>query len=174
VDGPTLIFLVIGAVGAVVLGLALLGAGILHVAHVDLGGPASVESIAGFLGAFGFGGAIASELLHARTPLGIAAAAGAGLAAAVPTAYLAVRLSRWARDIQTDPTLTRLDLIGTIGVVVTPIPASGYGEVRVRVAGLPVKLNARADHPIPYGTEVFVIEAPSDTSVIVEPTLPLG
>jgi hypothetical protein len=33
-----------------------------------------------------------------------------------------------------------------------------------------VKLNARAATPIPIGAQVFVVEAPSDTSVIVEET----
>ncbi|MDP9795126.1 membrane protein implicated in regulation of membrane protease activity [Catenuloplanes nepalensis] len=168
-DAPTLVFLLVGGFGAAVLTLALLGAGALRVVHVDLGGPASVESIAGFLGAFGFGGAIAAQLLGARSAGEVLAAAGVGVAAAVPTAYLAVRLSRWARNIPTDATLTRADLVGAIGVVVTPIPVRGYGEVRVRAGGLPVKLNARADSALPLGTEVFVVEAPSDTSVVVEP-----
>lgn len=171
-DGPTLIFLLIGALGASVLVLALLGSGLLHIVHVDLGGRASAESVAGFLGAFGFGAAVASELLDARTPLVVSVAVVAGVAAAAPAAYLAARLSRWARNIETDATLTRDDLVGTIGVVVTPIPPSGYGEVRVRVAGLQVKLHARAEYPVGLGIEVFVIEAPSDTSVIVEPLLP--
>nr|MDT0658601.1 hypothetical protein [Micromonospora sp. DSM 115978] len=172
--GVTLIFLVIGGLGALVLVLSLIGAGILDVAGADFGGIASVSSVAAFLGAFGFGGAIASELLGAYTPVAVVGAAGAGLAAALPAAYLAVRLSRWASDIQTDATPTRADLVGTLGVVVTPIPHQGYGEVRVRVAGLPVKLHARADRPIPLGTEIFVVEAPSDTSVVVEPTLRAG
>lgn len=85
---------------------------------------------------------------------------------------LAVRLSRWARNIHTDGTPGRLDLIGSIGVVITPIPASGYGEVQVRVAGQPIKLYAQATRPIPRGTEIFVIEAPSDTSVLVEAIQP--
>ncbi|MFI5844682.1 hypothetical protein ACIA8K_33780 [Catenuloplanes sp. NPDC051500] len=165
---PTLIFLLVGGLGAAILAVALLGAGALRVVHVDLGGPASVESIAGFLGAFGFGGAIAAEVLGARTPGQLLAAAGIGVAAAVPTAYLAVRLSHWARNIPTDATPTRADLIGAMGVVVTAIPHHGYGEVRVRFGGLPVKLYARADRPIGLGAEIFVVEAPSDTSVIVE------
>ena len=70
--------------------------------------------------------------------------------------------------MRTDATPTRDDLVGALGVVVTPIPASGYGEVRVRLGGQPVKLNARADQPVPLGAQVFVVEAPSDTSVIVE------
>jgi hypothetical protein len=55
-------------------------------------------------------------------------------------------------------------------VVVTAIPAQGYGEIRITLGGQPVKLNARAPQPVALGARVFVVEAPSDTSVIVEPT----
>ncbi|MEH1012648.1 NfeD family protein [Micromonospora sp. CPCC 206060] len=164
----TLIFLIIGGVGVVVLTLALLGAELLHFAHPDADGPVPLEVAAGFTGALGFGAAIANELIGGGSPGSIALAAGIGVLAAVPTAWLAAKLSRAARDMRTDPTPTRSDLVGSLGVVVTPIPANGYGEVRVRVAGQPVKLNARADRPIPTGTQVFVVDAPSDTSVHVE------
>jgi membrane protein implicated in regulation of membrane protease activity len=166
----TVVFLIIGGLGLVVLALSLLGAEILHFGHPDVDGPVSLEAVAGFVGAFGFVAAIASELLDAGTAVAVLAAAGAGVVAAVPTAYLALRLARAARNMRTDPTPTRQDLVGCLGVVVTPIPAAGYGEVRVRVAGQPVKLNARADRPVPIGARVFVVEAPSDTSVVVEET----
>jgi len=52
---------------------------------------------------------------------------------------------------------------------VTPIPAGGLGEVRVRFAGQQVKFSARADAPLPLGARVFVVAATSDTSVVVEP-----
>jgi len=55
-------------------------------------------------------------------------------------------------------------------VIVTPIPAQGYGEVRISIGGQPVKLNARSDQAVSLGARVFVIEAPSDTSVVVEET----
>ena len=164
----TLIFLIIGGVGVGVLALALLGAGLLHIGHPDVDGPVSVEAVAGFTGAFGFGAAITNELLGGRTHAMVAAAAAGGVLAAVPTAWLAIRLTRAARDMRTDPTPNRDDLVGAIGLVVTPVPAVGYGEVRVRVAGQPVKLNARADHPIPVGARIFVVEALSETSVHVE------
>ncbi|MFF5177091.1 hypothetical protein ACFY2Q_03570 [Micromonospora sp. NPDC000316] len=164
----TLIFLLIGAAGVGVLVLALIGTELLHFGHVNVDGPASTEAVAGFAGAFGFGGAIVNELLGARTPGMIAGAAAAGLVAAVPTAWLAARLSRAARNMRTDPTPTRNDLVGALGLVVTPVPVDGYGEVRVRVAGQPVKLNARADKPIPVGAQVFVVQALSETSVHVE------
>ncbi|MFU8873388.1 hypothetical protein [Micromonospora sp. SL4-19] len=164
----TLIFLIIGGVGVGVLALALLGAELLTFGHPDADGPVSVEAVAGFIGAFGFGAAIVNELLGGRTAWMIAAAVAGGALAAVPTAWLATRLSRAARDMRTDATPTRNDLIGAVGLVVTPVPTTGYGEVRVRVAGQPVKLNARADQPIPLGARIFVVEALSETSVHVE------
>ncbi|MFI7304280.1 hypothetical protein ACIBM8_13810 [Micromonospora aurantiaca] len=164
----TLIFLIIGGVGVGVLTLALLGSGVLHVGQPDVDGPVSLEAAAGFTGAFGFGGAIVNELLGGRTPGMIAAAVAGGALAAVPTGWLAARLSRAARNMRTDATPTRDHLAGAIGLVVTPIPSGGYGEVRVRLAGQPVKLNARADGPMPVGTRIFVVEALSETSVHVE------
>jgi membrane protein implicated in regulation of membrane protease activity len=101
----------------------------------------------------------------------IAVAVAAGALAAVPAAWLAWRLSRAARNMRTDATPQRQHLVGSLGVVVTPVPAgAGYGEVRVRLGGQPVKLNARADRAIAAGARVFVVEAPSETSVVVEET----
>ncbi|HET9518710.1 MAG TPA: hypothetical protein VFO77_13400 [Actinoplanes sp.] len=165
----TFVFLIIGGLGVAVLALSLLGAELLHFGHVAADGPFSVEAVAGFLGAFGFGAAIVNELLGGRTPGMVAVAAAGGALSAVPTAWLAVRLSRAARNMRTDPTPTRDDLVGALGQVVTPVPADGYGEVRVRVAGQPMKLNARADHPIGVGTQIFVVLSLSETSVHVEP-----
>lgn len=164
----TLIFLIIGGAGVGVLTLALLGSGVLPLGHPDVDGPVSLEAVAGFTGAFGFGAAIVNELLGGRTPGMIAGAVAGGALAAVPTGWLAARLSRAARNMRTDATPTRDHLVGAIGLVVTPVPADGYGEVRVRLAGQPVKLNARADHPIPVGARIFVVEALSETSVHVE------
>ncbi|MGK5683451.1 hypothetical protein [Actinoplanes sp. URMC 104] len=162
----TVVFLVLGAAGVAVLALALLGGELLSVLHLG-DGPVSLEVVAGFLGAFGFAGAIAMELLGAP-----AGAAGIGLVAAVPTAWLALRLSRAAHAMPTDATPRRDDLVGALGVVVTAVPAGGgYGEVRIELGGQPVKLYARADRAVPAGAQVFVIEAPSDTSVVVEETL---
>jgi membrane-bound ClpP family serine protease len=169
VGAATVVFLVIGGLGILVLAVSLLGAELLDLGHIELPEVFTLEVVAGFLGALGFVGAIASELLDARTPGSVAAAAGVGALAALPAGYLALRLSRAARNMQTDATPTRADLVGTLGVVVTPIPTAGYGEVRVRLGGQPVKLYARADHPIPIGAEIFVVEAASETSVVVEP-----
>jgi len=164
----TLIFLIIGGSGVALLVLALLGTELAHLGNPEIDGPISLEAIAGFAGVLGFAGAIACELLDARSFGQIAAAGGVGALAAVPAGWLASRLSRAARNMRTDPTPTRNDLVGSLGVVVTPIPHSGYGEVRVRVSGQPVKLNARAERPIALGAQIFVVEALSETSVLVE------
>ncbi|MDI6097420.1 hypothetical protein QLQ12_02245 [Actinoplanes sp. NEAU-A12] len=171
----TVVFLVIGGVAVAILALALFGGELLHFGHPEAGGPVSLEVVAGFLGAFGFAGAAAAELSGARTPGSIAVAAVCGALAAVPAAWLAWRLSRAARNMRTDATPQREHLVGSLGVVVTPVPAgTGYGEVRIRLGGQPVKVYARADRAIPTGAQVFVIEAPSDTSVVVEETPQLG
>jgi membrane protein implicated in regulation of membrane protease activity len=169
----TVVFLLVGGAGALVLALSLFGAEFLHFGHFAMPDFFSVEALAGFLGAFGFAGAIASELLGARTPGTVVVSAAVGVLAAVPTAYFAIRLSRAARNMRTDATPTRADLVGTLGVVVTPISTTGYGEVRVRLGGQPIKLYAKADRPLPVGAEIFVIEASSETSVVVEPVHPV-
>ncbi|GAA0461817.1 hypothetical protein Ade02nite_16430 [Paractinoplanes deccanensis] len=162
----TTIYLVIGAAGVVVLALSLLGGELLSFLHVG-DGPVSLEVVAGFVGAFGFASAIAAELSGSAVLPPVA-----GLVAALPTAWFALRLSRAAHGMRTDATPTRRDLVGTLGVVVTAVPrGGGYGEVRVLLGGQPVKVYARAEHPIAAGAQVFVVEAPSDTSVVVEETL---
>jgi membrane protein implicated in regulation of membrane protease activity len=165
----TLAFLVIGGIGVAVLAVSLLVGDLLGLGHPDAGGPFSLPAVAGFVGAFGFAGAIADVLVPGEVA-GLVAALVVGAFAAVPTAWFAVKLSRMAMNMRTDPTPTREDLVGTLGVVVTPIPATGYGEVRVTLAGQPVKLYATADRPLPRGTRVFVVAAPSATSVVVEET----
>jgi membrane protein implicated in regulation of membrane protease activity len=168
----TMAFLVIGGIGLALLALSLLIGDLLHLghAHADADGPFSVPAIGGFVGAFGFVGAIGARLAPAGTDWEVIIGGGAGLLAALPTAWLATRLARAALNMRTDATPTRSDLVGTMGVVVSPIPLQGYGEVRVSLGGLPLKVNARADRALPRGARVFVVEAPTSTSVIVEET----
>lgn len=163
----TTVFLVVGGAGIAVLAISLLIGDVLHFGHPDVDGPFSLPAVAGFVGAFGLAGAVGSRLGDGQA-VAIVAAVLIGLLAAVPTAWFTIRLARAATSMPTDATPTRADFVGTTGVVVTPIPAEGYGEVRVQLAGQPVKLNARAERPMALGTQVLVIDAPSSTSVIVE------
>jgi membrane-bound ClpP family serine protease len=158
-----MLFLAIGGLGLLLFVLSLLGVELL-----DLDGLIPLEAVAVATGTFGFAAAIASSSLDPRTAPALLAVAGIGVAAAVPAAWLALRLSRAAQRMPTDATPTSEDLPGLLGVVVTPIPADGYGEVRVALGGQPVKLNATADSPIPLGAEIFVVSVRSETSVVVE------
>ena len=163
----TVVFLVIGGIGVVLLALGLLGGQLAGIVSAEFDATVPTEAVAGFLGVFGFGAAVTSVLLGATGPGPLALSAGVGLAAAVPATFLIARLSRAARDMATDDTPQRSDLIGTNGVVVSPIPAGGYGEVRLHLGGHHLKYNARADAPMALGTPVLVVEVPSDTSVVV-------
>jgi membrane protein implicated in regulation of membrane protease activity len=146
------------------------GHGHFHLGHTDGGTDLSLPVLAGFLGAFGFGGAIAATLAGGTGLVALGAALVVGLLAAVPTAFLAGKLVNAAMNMATDATPSSDDLVGTTGVVVTPVPVDGYGEVRLAVAGQQMKFNARSAQPLALGTQVFVIEVPSPTSVLVEPT----
>jgi len=196
------VFLIIGGFALLLLLLSLVGGGHLHLGHFHVGhlhlghlhlghahlghaggghggggnggAELSLPVIAGFLGAFGFGGAIVESLLPGRGGTGLLIAVVVGLLAAVPTGWLAGRLVNAAMNMSTDATLTSNDLLGTVGVVITPVPVGGYGEVRLAVAGQQIKFNARSDQPLALGTRVFVIEVPTPTSVLVEPTPPVG
>lgn len=184
----TITFLIVGGFGLFLLASSVLFGSHFHLGHAHLhihlpfhwhighaghaGHPGSeaafsLPSIAGFIGAFGFGGAIAAQLLPGHSALG---ASLVGLAAAIPTAWGAARLTRAAMDMRTDATPTQRDVVGSLGVVIREIPQDGYGEVRVSFAGQLMKFHARATAPLPVGAQILVIDAPSTTSVVVEST----
>lgn len=167
-DPVTVGLLVLGCAGALVLaGSLLLG----EFLPADADGPFSVPALAAFLGAFGFFGAVGHTVGGGSGTGAIAAAVGAGLVGAIPTAWLTIRLSRMLARMPTDATLTASSLVASTGVVVTPIAAGAFGEVQVNVGGQPLKLYAKADRALPLGTAVFVVEALTESSVIVVETL---
>lgn len=167
-DPVTLWFLVAGGIGAGLLLLALVVGDLLHIGGVDADGPFSFPAIAAFVGGAGFAGAAASSLLPftSDTTRGVVSAA-IGVVAALPLAWFAVRLSRGLMNMSTDRTPNDDDLAGALGVVITPIPADGYGEVRIRLGGQDVKYSARSEQPLARGSQIFVVHALSSTSVEV-------
>ncbi|CAM3308310.1 NfeD family protein [Stackebrandtia soli] len=166
----TTVFLIMGSVGIAALVLSILLGDLFHVDVAD--GVFSLPVVAGFVSALGFGGMIGSYLAPGSSSVRAFIGVGIGLLFAVPAAWLTWRLTRAAMHMPTDTTPDQDSLLGTIGVVVTPITAERPGEVRVLLAGQPVKLRARAETPMEQGTQVFVIEAESATTVLVEPTTP--
>lgn len=159
-------FLVIGAVGlAVVLGSLVLGdflEGLFD--GLDFGGGVfSAPVIGSFLAAFGFG----ASLIMTATGVGASGGALGGLASGVVIAALALLMTRALMDMPTDPPVRTADLVGATGVVITPIPHGGFGEVSLTHAGQITKLSARAAQPVAAGTTVVVTQVTSSSSVLV-------
>ncbi|GAA3820875.1 hypothetical protein ACFS5L_38775 [Streptomyces phyllanthi] len=162
-------FLGLGIAGVVLLALSLVLDGVLEGLFHGVGaldglfdGWLSLPVIAGFVSMLGFSGAI----VMGTTGLGAAGAVAIGVPAGGATAWFAYRLSRALLDDASGAPRDD-DLIGASGSVVTPIPADGYGEVLVHLAGQPVKLAAKSTVPVARGAEVWVEEALSQTAVSV-------
>ena len=173
-DPVTLTFLVVGGVGVVLLLVAVLAGDIGDFGHPDADGIFSLPALCALLGGAGFVGAIPAALTEGRLgTLGrVLLSVAIGLAAALPLAYGAVRLSAGLMHMRTDRTLVDSDLIGAQGRVITAISAPGLGEVRLDVAGQQLKYYARSARPLAAGTPVYVIDTPSPTSVEVVSTAP--
>lgn len=168
----TTIFLVVGGLSLVLLLISVVVGDLGHFG-ADADGPFSLPAIAAFLGGGGFAGAAASSLLDdhlADTPRLLASLA-AGAVVALPLAFGAIRLMSALMRMNTDETLTGAGLLGSHGVVVTPIAGpTSFGEVRLTIGGLTLKYNARSQYPLPVGTPVYVIDVPTETSVEVVST----
>ncbi|GAB2773504.1 hypothetical protein GCM10027020_28490 [Nocardioides salsibiostraticola] len=162
-------FLILGIVGLLLLTASLLLGdlfdGVLDGLFDALAGDIfSTAVIGAFVSAFGFGGAIAvgSGLPGlVAIPIGIASGVGFG--------WFAVWLTRLIRDGGSDGTPHTSDVLGRDGTVISPIPADGYGTVRVLLGGHVLRLNARADRPLDTGVEIHVTNILSPTAVDVAP-----
>jgi hypothetical protein len=160
-------FLVIGAVGIVMLLFSLIVGEHVHGIFDALGGGDwfTGSSLAAFLGALGFGGAIVQQLTGS-TALAVVGGILLGVIFGGVIAYGMIKL----RLIDTGGAVTTNDLMDAPGVVLSDIPALGFGEVRVTRQGQMMKLNAKSAIPISTGTQVTVINVLSATAVVVEPT----
>ncbi|WP_418955471.1 hypothetical protein [Streptomyces tritici] len=162
-------FLGLGSAGLVLLVLALVLDGVVEGVLDGFGGAPdgflSLPAIAGFVSALGFTGAI----VLGATGTGAGVAAGAGAVAGAGVARLTWTFGRALTRDGGASAPRGEDLTGTSGSVVTAVPAGGYGEVLLRLAGQPVKFAARSDVPLARGTEVWVEAVLSPTSVAVRP-----
>jgi hypothetical protein len=163
------VFLVIGAVGLAIVLLALvLGEvleGIFGAFDLDAGGGVfSAPVLGSFLASFGFGAA----LIMFATGAGATVGALGGLASGIVVGGIALVMMRSLINMPTDETVTTAGLAGATGVVVTAIPADGFGEVTIRHHGSQHKYNARAPEPIAAGTSVRVTAVLSASAVQVE------
>lgn len=159
------VFLVVGAVGVVLLLVALVVGDVLDGALEGLSaGFFSTEALAGFLGALGFGGAIALETTGSTS-----IAVVVGLVLGVLLGWLAARASRFLHGDGEGDTVRTSDMLERIGSVVSAIPEGGFGVVSLSVGGHITRLNARSSVAVPAGTQVSVTQVISPTAVQVEP-----
>jgi membrane-bound ClpP family serine protease len=160
------LLLILGVVGVVVLALSLIIDGFLEGVFDALGAGdwVSLPALAGFVSAFGFGGAAVLGL----TDSGALATAG-GVVAGAGFGWLAVRMSRALMRGGSGDVVSESTLVGSLGTVVTPIPANGFGEVLLAVSGHSAKYFARCDEPVPLGQSVAVVSAISSSAVFVTP-----
>ncbi|MFJ8112548.1 hypothetical protein [Streptomyces sp. NPDC096132] len=165
-------FLGLGIGGVVLLALSLVFDGVLEGLFDGVGvldglfdGLLSLPVIAGFVSMLGFSGAIAMG----TTGVGAVGATAIGTPSGIATGWLAYHLSRVLLRDRSGAAPRDDDLIGAPGSVVTAIPADGYGEVLVHLAGQPVKLAAKSQAPVARGAEVWVEGTLSRTAVSVRP-----
>lgn len=163
-------FLIIGGVGVVLVLLALVIGDLLDgLLHLDvLGGDLfSISSLAAFVGAFGFGGAIGLALID-----NMLVAVIVGLVVGALAAWGAISLTRTLKSGEDAASFRSDSMIGHSGQVITAIPEGGYGEIRISVGGHVRKLSAKANEPVLPGQEVWVSAILSPTAVEVTPTTP--
>ncbi|NPC41100.1 hypothetical protein [Nocardioides sp. zg-1230] len=159
------VFLVVGAVGVLLLLVALVVGDVLDGALEGLSaGFFSTEALAGFLGALGFGGAIALATTGSTT-----LAVVVGLVLGVLLGWLAARASKFLHGNGEGDTVRTTDVLEKIGSVVSAIPEGGFGVVSLSVGGHITRLNARSSIAVPAGTQVSVTQVISPTAVQVEP-----
>ncbi|WP_114559529.1 NfeD family protein [Desertihabitans aurantiacus] len=160
------VFFVVGAVGLVLLVVTLIAGEVVEGIFDGIGGEwLSGAGLAGFIGAFGFAGALAYDLSGGSVGIGIVV----GLLAGVAMGALVAVGTRFLRKEENDSTVRTASLVGRACSVSTPIPADGYGEVTLVAAGHITRLNARAAAPIPVGANVTITAILSATAVVVEP-----
>ncbi len=104
-------------------------------------------AVAGFLGAFGFAGAIVLGSTE-----GMVGAVLAGLAAGVVVGVLAAVATRHLQGGGDETTVRSSALVGLTGIVINDIPAQGYGEVSVVVAGHLTSSTRAAPNQCPRAT----------------------
>lgn len=163
-----LAFLVIGGLGVILLLLALVVGDVFSGALDVFGGGADwmFGAVAGFLGAFGFAGAIVLGLTDR-----LSVAVLTGLVAGAVVGAIAAAAARYLQRGGDEATVRSAALVGLNGIVVNDIPDQGYGEISVVVAGHLTKLNARCPEPLAAGSPVIVDAVLSPTSVSVVPRM---
>ena len=160
-------FLIVGAVGLVVLLLSALFDGVLDAFDFDVfdNGIVSTVSIAAFIAVFGFAGAIATSM-NAGLPVALGVGSAAGVVAGALIGGITVLLRKAE---QPEGTFHTRQLVGAEGTVVSPAPAGAHATVSLPFQGTNERFGAIADLDLTAGARIRVTSVISDTRVHVEP-----
>ena len=166
------VLLVVGGLGLLVL-LAGLVFGELLDGTLDVALPGDLgtgvpAAVGAAMAAFGFGSALALASADLSAPVSLVLGAAGGVA----VGGVSYRLAKALIGDEAEPHRTT-SLYGVFGSLVTAIPAGGFGEMVLVHAGERRKVSARADQPLPAGTQVYVVEILSETAVAVAPASPV-
>ena len=160
-------FLIIGGIGLAVLVVALVLGDLFELSgNFALDSDIfSIATIAAFLGAFGFGGAIAQSVvpsLWLSVPVGVVMG--------VLFSAFTIWLTRKLKNSGSGATPNSHQLLGHEGTVLTAIPEGGYGEITLRVSGHRSKYSAKSPIAVEAGATVWISQVLSATAVEVMPT----
>lgn len=159
-------FLVIGVVGVLFLLASLILGDFFDGVFDGVGGDLfSGAALGGFLGVFGFVGALCLAVAPDNLVLAIVVGLVAGLLVGVAVGWVTMKLKSGGGESN----VRSAGLVGLSGTVISDIPAEGYGEVSVVAVGHITKLNARAAVPLRAGTPIEVSNVLSATAVEVKP-----
>ena len=124
-------------------------------------------SFVGGVTAFGGAGVVLAETTDLSTGVGAALAALIGLALALAMHFVYVKPMK---ESENSTGFSLREYRGKLGEVITAIPATGYGEVMVRMGASNTFRTAASFEgtPIPRGTRVVVIEI-NDGDLLVTP-----
>lgn len=160
-DPAMLAFLCLGVIGAVLLIISFILDGIFDAFDFGGDGPLSLTTIAAFVSIFGF-----SALAASSSGLNSNWASLVGAAVGVAGSAGAFVLTRSMKNIEA-PSREESSLAGLYGIVTTPIPSGGLGEVAIMQSGDRIHMSARAEGPVPTGKKVLIESVISSGSVFV-------
>lgn len=126
-------------------------------------GPISIRTILAFTGGWGWGGLIGYDVLK----WGVFSAPF-GLAVGFLMAVIIFRFTRFLYMQEATSTVSEVELVGSEGVVLTAIPPTGAGEIRLYARGTPLKCLARSEggERIEAGRSITVVEEIGGTLVV--------
>jgi membrane protein implicated in regulation of membrane protease activity len=138
--------------------------GVLDAVGLEFGGTSVTPLLLGFVGMFGAGGLLATQVfdVHGGQAAIIATVFG------VAGAGLAGGLFAWLRRSESEEPFSLSDLVGDSGYVSVAIPAGRLGSVMVKAEGQSHEFAATSSVEVPAGATVRITGV-GGTGLIVEP-----